>query len=99
MFQEYQDRQKARVKKMFQASYLLTRVHSWDNVFVRIISRYIAPVLGDGLLADYIASLVKGGGKLQYLPVPEQMARGRCAWDDERQPSTWWSWWSLGRVK
>lgn len=85
MFEEYQESQKPRVKKIFNMCYYVTRMQAWDGVIMRFIARYVVPWLGDELVADHTSTIVKGGVKLDYLPVPER-PRGTCAWDDEIHP-------------
>lgn len=81
MFQEYQDTQKARIKKIFATCYYATRMQAWDNVALRFVSQYMAPLLGDEPVANYTATMVKGGVKLNYLPVPDL--------PDDHAPATW----------
>lgn len=99
MFQEYQDTQKARIEKISATCYYVTRMQAWDNGLLRFVSQYMAPLLGDEPVAAYTATMVKGGVKLNYLPVPESTL-ATCAWDDETRGS-WMSlpWVSLGSAK
>lgn len=82
VFQEYQEKHKKRVRNIFTASYYYTRMQSWDNVIMRFIAKYIAPWMGDKLVADFTATLVKPGSKLDYVTVPRH-AKGTRAFDDE----------------
>jgi len=82
VFQEYQEKHKKRVKKIFTASYYFTRMQAWDNVIMRFVAQYVAPWLGDKLVADFTATLVKPGSKLDYVTVPRH-AKGTRAFDDE----------------
>ena len=97
MFQEYQDAQKPRMKKIFDTCYYATRMQAWDNGVFWFIANYLAPWLGDERVADYTAMLVKGGVELDYLPVPDH-PQGTCAWDNKRSAQkSWlssmpWSW-------
>lgn len=79
---EYEARQKPRVKKIFDMCYYATRMQAWDGLLMHFISRVVVPLLGDERVADQTAKLVKGGVRLDYLPVPEHPS-GSCAWDDE----------------
>ena len=81
MFQEYQDAQKARIKKISPTCYYATRMQAWDNVALRLVSQYMAPLLGDEPVANYTATMVKGAVKLDYLPVPDL--------PDHHTPATW----------
>jgi hypothetical protein len=83
MFEEYQESHKARVKKIFTTCYYATRMQAWDSIIMRFIARYLAPWLGDEFVADHTATMVKGGAKLDYIPVPEHI-HGSCAFDDEK---------------
>jgi hypothetical protein len=81
-FQEYQETHKARVGRIFTTSYYATRMQSWDNFIMRFIAKWVAPWMGDQLVADYTATLVKGGASLHYVPVPEH-EKGTKPFDDE----------------
>jgi len=82
VFQEYQEKHKKRVKKIFTASYYYTRMQAWDNAIMWFVAKYVGPWLGDRLVADFTATLVKPGSKLDYVTVPKH-AKGALAFDDE----------------
>ena len=56
-------------------------MQAWDNVALRFLSQYMAPLFGDEPVANYTATMVKGAVKLDFLPVP--------AFPDEHVPATW----------
>lgn len=82
MFEEYQNTQKTRVKKIYNVCWYVTRMQAWDGTAMKFIARYIAPWLGDERLADFCATIVKSGNKLDFLPVPEHPA-GTYTWDHD----------------
>ena len=81
VFQEYQEKHKKRAKKIYTTSYYATRMQAWDNVIMRFVAKYLAPWLGDKLVADYTATLVKPSSKLDYVSVPIH-TKGTQAFDN-----------------
>jgi hypothetical protein len=82
VFKAYQEERTPRVKQIFDLSGLMTRIQAWQNPALKIVAKYIFPLVSDSQVADLFAGAVKGGVKLDYLPVEESM--GTVAWESER---------------
>ncbi|KAH8704707.1 FAD binding domain-containing protein [Talaromyces proteolyticus] len=82
IFEEYQELRKPRMKKVLNLAYQLTRLQAWDGWFMKFVQRFVIPWVGDERVADHFADLVKGGIKLDYVPLPNQPL-GTVAWDDD----------------
>lgn len=73
---------KPRMKKVLNLAYQMTRLQAWDGRLMKFIQRYIVPLVGDDRVADHFADLVKGGVKLDYVPL-HNPPPGTVEWDDE----------------
>jgi hypothetical protein len=82
IFEEYQELRRPRMKKVLNLAYQMTRLQAWDGRFMKFIQRYIVPLMGDDRVADHFADLVKGGVKLDYVPL-QNPPSGTVPWDDE----------------
>lgn len=83
VFEEYQELRKPRMKKVLNLAYQLTRLQAWDGFIMKLIQRYVIPWIGDARVADHFAEIVKGGIKLDFVPLPDHRT-GTWEWDDER---------------
>ena len=81
IFEEYQEMRKPRMKSVLNLAYQLTRLQAWDGVLMTMIQRFVIPWVGDDRVADYFATLVKGGVRLDYVPLPPHI-KGTVEFDD-----------------
>lgn len=84
IFEEYQNQRKPRMKKVLNLAYQMTRLQAWDGWFMKFIQRWIIPLVGDGKVADHFAELVKGGHRLDFVPVPPHR-EGWIPFNDEKE--------------
>ena len=81
VFSAYQEERTPRVKQIYDLSGLLTRVQAWQNPALKIVAKYIFPLVSDSQVANLFAGAVKGGVKLDFLPVED--VTGSVAWESE----------------
>ena len=83
IFEEYQELRKPRMKQVLNLAYQLTRLQAWDGPLMKMIQRFVIPWVGDQRVADHFALLVKGGVKLDYVPLPPHV-KGSIEFEDLR---------------
>lgn len=82
MLKRYQDERKPRMKKVFDASALMTRLQAYDGYLNHFIMRWIVPIRGLGAMATDLAELVSGAPKFDFIPL-KYPHPASVTWKDE----------------
>lgn len=81
LFQQYQDQRIPRMKKILEFSNLITRVQAWDGWLMKAVAIWVLPYQKDSKLGEDIGEIIKGGEKLDFVPIKSRI--GKIRWDDE----------------
>ena len=85
LFQEYQERQIPRTQKIMKFANLITRVQAWDGFWMKLMALWIVPFQSDKKLGQDLGDIIKGGVKLDFVPIREYKEKN-ILWDDEKRP-------------
>ena len=85
IFQEYQERQVPRKQKIMKFTNLITRVQAWDGFWMKLMALWVVPFQSDKKLGQHLEDIIKGGVKLDFVPIREYKEKN-ILWDDEKQP-------------
>ena len=85
IFQEYQERQIPRTQKIMKFANLITRVQAWDGFWMKLMALWVVPYQSDKKLGQDLGDIIKGGVKLDFVPIREYKEKN-VLWDDEEQP-------------
>jgi hypothetical protein len=72
LFSSYQNQRFARAKAHHDLTGFYTRLAAWDGFGMKFASRYLPLITGDKVVVDGFAKLVRGGVKLDYVPLKEK---------------------------
>lgn len=85
LFQEYQEKQIPRTRKIMKFANLITRVQAWDGFWMKLMALWIVPFQSEKKLGQDLADIIKGGVKLDFVPIGEYKEKN-VLWDDEASP-------------
>lgn len=85
LFQEYQEKQIPRTRKIMKFANLITRVQAWDGFWMKLMALWVVPFQSEKKLGQDLADIIKGGVKLDFVPIGEYRKK-KILWDDEAQP-------------
>lgn len=85
IFQEYQERQIPRTQKITKFANLITRAQARDGLWMKLMALWVVPVQSDKKLAQDPGDIIKGGVKLDFVPIREYKEKN-VLWDDKQQP-------------
>lgn len=85
LFQEYQEKQIPRTRKIMKFANLITRVQAWDGFWMKMMALWVVPFQSEKKLGHDLADIIKGGVKLDFVPIGEYKEK-KILWDDEAQP-------------
>lgn len=83
--QEYQEKQIPRTRKIMKFANLITRVQAWDGFWMKMMALWVVPFQSEKKLGHDLAEIIKGGVKLDFVPIGEYKEK-KILWDDEAQP-------------
>ena len=84
LFQEYQEKQIPRTRKIMKFANLITRVQAWDGFWMKLMALWVVPFQSEKKLGKDLADIIKGGVKLDFVPIGEYKEKN-ILWDDEAQ--------------
>ncbi len=64
---------------------LITRVQAWDGFWMKLMALWVVPFQSEKKLGQDLADIIKGGVKLDFVPIGEYRKK-KILWDDEAQP-------------
>lgn len=64
---------------------LITRVQAWDGFWMKLMALWVVPFQSEKKLGQDLADIIKGGVKLDFVPIGEYKKKN-VLWDDEAQP-------------
>lgn len=64
---------------------LITRVQAWDGFWMKMMALWVVPFQSEKKLGHDLADIIKGGVKLDFVPIGEYKEK-KILWDDEAQP-------------
>ena len=85
LFQEYQRKQIPRTRKIMKFANSITRVQAWDGFWMKLMALWVVPFQSEKKLGLDLADIIKGGVKLDFVPMGEYKEKN-VLWDDEAQP-------------
>lgn len=85
LFQEYQEKQIPRTRKIMKFANLITRVQAWDGFWMKLMALWVVPFQSEKKLGQDLADIIKGGVKLDFVPIGEYKEK-KVLWDDEASP-------------
>lgn len=85
LFQEYQEKQIPRTRKIMKFANLITRVQAWDGFWMKLMALWVVPFQSEKKLGQDLADIIKGGVKLDFVPIGKYKDK-KVLWDDEAQP-------------
>lgn len=85
LFQEYQETQIPRTRKIMKFANSITRVQAWDGFWMKLMALWVVPFQSEKKLGQDLAEIIKGGVKLDFVPIGEYKEKN-VLWDDEAQP-------------
>lgn len=85
IFQEYQERQIPRTQKIMKFANLITRVQAWDGFWMKLMALWVVPFQSDKKLGQDLGDIIRGGVKLDFVPIREYKEKN-ILWDDEERP-------------
>jgi 2-polyprenyl-6-methoxyphenol hydroxylase-like FAD-dependent oxidoreductase len=71
-FSQYQAQRFGRAKLFHDLTNFYTRVAAWDNFVFRCLSVFAMKLLPDSIFVGQFSKLVKGGLKLEFIPIPDE---------------------------
>ena len=83
VFQEYQERQIPRTRKIMAFANLITRVQAWDGFWMKLMAQWVIPYQPEKKLGQDLAEIIKEGVKLDFVPIGEYKKK-KVLWDDEK---------------
>ena len=81
--QTYQDSRLARVKEIFNVSWMLTRLQAYDGWLMYLVQRWVMPVIGLDFVAKNVAKTCSEAPKLDYVAFEEE--RGTLGWTERKE--------------
>lgn len=84
IFQEYQEQRIPRTRKIMKFANMITRVQAWDGIWMKFRALWVLPYQSEQKLAQDLADIIKGGVKLDFVPIEEYRNR-KTRWDDEEK--------------
>ena len=85
LFQEYQEKQIPRTRKIMKFANVITRVQAWDGFWMKLMALWVLPFQSEEKLGQDLADIIKGGAKLDFVPIGEYKEKN-VLWDDEASP-------------
>ena len=85
IFQEYQEGQIPRMQKITNVANLITCVQAWDSLWMKLMALWVVPVQSDRKLGQDPGDIIKGGVKLDFVPIREYKEKN-VLWDGTQQP-------------
>ena len=85
LFREYQGKQIPRTRKIMKFANSITRVQAWDGFWMKLMALWVVPFQSEKKLGLDLADIIKGGVKLDFVPMGEYKEK-KVLWDDEAQP-------------
>ncbi|KAF2136597.1 uncharacterized protein K452DRAFT_237200 [Aplosporella prunicola CBS 121167] len=82
LFEEYQAQRFPRAQRIHRLAHRVMRLQSWETPLLRAAQRFVIPLVGEAWALNVFAALVAGGGRLNFVPVPEH-EKGNVPFDDE----------------
>ena len=79
--QTYQDSRLARVKEIFNVSWMLTRLQAYDGWLMYLVQRWVMPVIGLDFVAKNVARTCSEAPKLDYVEFEEES--GTLGWKEK----------------
>ena len=81
--QTYQDSRLARVKDIFNTSWMLTRLQAYDGWLMYLVQRWVMPIVGLQVVAKAVAQTCSEAPKLDYVEFPEES--GTLGWKEKEE--------------
>ena len=85
IFQEYQEGQIPRMQNITNVANLITCVQAWDSLWMKLMALWVVPVQSDRKLGQDPGDIIKGGVKLDFVPIREYKEKN-VLWDGTQQP-------------
>lgn len=85
IFQEYQEGQIPRMQKITNVANLIACVQAWDSLWMKLMALWVVPVQSDRKLGQDPGDIIKGGVKLDFVPIREYKEKN-VLWDGTQQP-------------
>ena len=81
--QTYQDSRLARVKDIFNVSWMLTRLQAYDGWLMYLVQRWVMPIIGLDFVAKNVAQTCSEAPKLDYIEFKEES--GTLGWKEKKE--------------
>ena len=81
--QTYQDSRLARVKEIFNVSWMLTRLQAYDGWLMYLVQRWVMPIIGLDFVAKNVAQTCSEAPKLDYVEFEEES--GTLGWKEKKE--------------
>ena len=61
LFNEYQEQQIPRTRKIMKFANSITRMQAWDGVWMKLMALWVVPFQSEKRLGEDLAGIIKGG--------------------------------------
>ena len=68
-FQEFQERWILHSQKIMKFANLITRVQTWDSLWMKLMALWVVPFQSDEKLGQDLEDIIKGGVGLDFVPI------------------------------